>query len=310
MDFGAVAADVHPPRARRWQKPLRRIINIPIFGARRGLEGVRGTWAAEYERRAAVPEVWTPGFCVRLLVPGWVQLAMRRRLRGYIFLGGSLLAAIVGILVCGSLPGMLALGMLFSLHAASIADAFTTEERTVGAGIAQGLLIYMTLGLLVYLPAGLLISRVIQPYAIHQDFRPFAEGDALVVFSLATIHPGDMVIYERPRTDFELGPHNWFYIYGRGIDRVLAVGGEHVKCDASGLLVNGANRTCGPLNAMKLPEFELDVPAGHYLIWPSGARNLPMISPLWQHAVLVPAGNVEGRVFFQTAPLARWGRVR
>ena len=158
---------------------------------------------------------------------------------------------------------MIALGMMFSLHAGSISDALTTEERPMGVAIARGLLVYLALGLLLYLPAGRLLSRVVRVYNIQQDFRPFNEGDVLVAHRLGRPQTGDVVVYERPNVAFV-----WGHIGGPGADRVLAVGGEHVQSSGTKLLVNGVERTCRPLNPIQLPAFELDVPAGFVLIGP------------------------------------------
>ena len=94
----------------------------------------------------------------------------------------------------------------------------------------------------------------------------------------------------------------------QGADRILALGGDHVKSTGSAVLVNGMPCSSHPLNNINPPQFELDVPAGSCLIWPSTV-NLPM-DVGWENAVLVPLTNVEGCVFFQTAPFSQWGRVR
>jgi hypothetical protein len=201
---------------------------------------------------------------------------------------------------------------MFSLHAASVTDALTSERRPLAEAVGLGLLVYVVLGFFLYLPAGRLLNMAARPYAVNDNFRPFVGGDVLLVHGARNPHPGDIVIYQRPHT--EVGArveHGTVYIInGPGVDRVLAVAGEHVKLAGSTLLVNGQERLSRPLNAMQFPQMELDVPEGFCLIWPSVAVNVPMDIAAWQHVILVPVADVEGHAFFQTSPISHWGPVR
>jgi hypothetical protein len=311
MDFALVAVDVHPPRARRWRKPFRRFFRVSEF-TQSGIDSLRASAAALSSRRAAITQDWTLSFIGRLAIPGWSQFAMHRKIRGRLFLWGSIASLIPGILFFGGGWGSMGFFLLFSLHCASVIDALTIERRSVRSALGLGLLVYAVLGLLIYLPAWRLANLAVRPYALNNDFRPFSAGDVLLMNRLASPRIGDIVIYQRPEVRFPIAgaAHNAQYVLGGpGVDRILAIGGEHVQSTGGRLLVNGAERTCCSLNLPRLPDFQIDVPAGQCLIWPSVA-NLPMDLNPWQTAVLVPVSNIQGRVFFQTGPVSKWGPLR
>ena len=203
IDLGGIAVDVHPPRARRWSKSLQKMLGLE-YRLHRRVDRARQGWR-QWRSRAAIQPDWTFGFCARLLIPGLAQFAMHRPLRGRIFMGVALAAGLVVLALCGTLAGTIALGVMFSMHAASISDALTTRPRTLAGAIGLGMAVYCALGLLLYLPAGRLIQRAVRVYAVNQNFSPYRQGDVLALYRLGTPKPGHIVIYDRPETTFGLG---------------------------------------------------------------------------------------------------------
>ena len=105
LNLDSIAIDVHPPRASRASKRLRRWIpRRSLYRARdRASEELRRT--ADHlmvDQRLPLPE---RGTAHRLLVPGWAHLHMGLTIRGRVFLGAYLLLLVLGMIGLGERPG-------------------------------------------------------------------------------------------------------------------------------------------------------------------------------------------------------------
>ncbi len=314
MELTTQVIDVHPPRARRWSRPARKFSRTKYALSSRVSSVLARAQAVRFDRTGNAPPL-TLDLAIRLLIPGWAQFHLRRPGRGYVFMIGASIAAIIAILFVGTGYGSLALGTLFSLHAASISDAIVAPGCSMRENMANGIMVYIVLGLLLYLPSIWLISRVAVPYHIQQDIAPFQEGDVLLVRPHATWKRGDIVTYSRNGGGERIeiaplgGEHRYVRLDGIGIDRILGIPGDHLSSNHGVLTVNGSPLSYGPILHVGMPSFDVVVPAGRYFIWPSVAATSGA------DAVLIgvadtPAENVTGRVFFRSYPWSRAGFIR
>jgi hypothetical protein len=306
------AIDVHPPRAKRWMKPARKLnrgryaIGNRVSAMLDRLESIR------IDRTGTAPPV-TMGLVARLLVPGWAQFYLHRPGRGHVFLMGAGLALLLALVFVGTGYGSLALATLFSLHAASISDAIMAPGASVWASIGNGVLVYVVLGVLIYLPSIWMLTRIAVPYGIQHNIAPFMENDVLLVHSHGRWRRGQVVLYDRAGGQVQLAPlgheRRYLRLDGLAIDRILAGPGDHIQSDKTGLMVNGMRTMDRPLNAVSLPPFDLVIPPGRYLIWPSVVGAMTSDQVLTDSAI-TPEGNITGVVFFRTFPWSRAGFIR
>lgn len=307
MTLQEQAVDVRPPRAGRWGKRFQRVrMAGHCFG-----EGTGRVISAVAPRIGPVSHTpmdnFRPQVVFRCAVPGWPQFHLRRPRRGYFFLCGSLLALLLGLVNFGSLGGSLLLGLVFSLHAGSIADALTPPGCRVRESIGIGVSSYLLLAAFLYVPAMWLLGQVARPVVLQQDVRPFLQGDVLLSRTAAP-ERGRIVLYRRETMQLQYSRNAYLYITGLGIERVLALPGDVISSKKGLLSVNGVPTADRPLNPVALPDFSLTVPAGEVFLWPSVVRELPR-SEYWSRAVLVPVENIDGTVVWQTHPLTRFGPV-
>jgi hypothetical protein len=234
---------------------------------------------------------------------------MRRPRRGMFFLIGGAFLAIVALVLVGSFPGTAALGLLFSLHAASICDAATPPGRHLRESVAIGLAVYICLGLFLYLPMIRVFTSFVTPYVLQQALVPFEVGDVLLVRPTPSPPRGTIVVYNRsaavrlPLNGAQL------VLFGLGIDRVLATGGDFISSEKGVVTINGDVSHLRPVNRQTLPDFQMTVPDGFVFIWPSAAPRLTEAVD-WDSAVLLPRTDVQGYVLWRTYPWTRAGSVQ
>lgn len=312
MDLMSTAIDVHPPRARRWAKPARKFSRGRYAIRNRAGSVLDRMQAIRLDRSGNAPPL-TLDLVIRLLIPGWAQFYLRRPGRGYVFMIGSALAAVIATLFVGTGYGSLALGTLFSFHAASISDAIVAPGSSVRESIANGFMVYILLGVLIYLPGMWLCSRIAVPYSIQRDISPFRENDVLLVRHQSNWKRGDVVIYNRNGGNLELPTighgRRYLNLDGVAIDRILAGPGDHIQSTNDVLTVNGVPVADRPINPVRLPSFGVTVPAGDYFIWPSVAAMAGGGDAVIA-AANTPADNITGRVFFRSYPWSRAGFIR
>ena len=266
MKLATMTIDVHPPRAPKWLKPAHRAVRRGAglrFHLRDAMKNYRATAIAE----SKIAPSFTREVALRLIVPGWAQFYLRRRGRGYVFMTAAGIALLFALVFVGTTLGNLALGMLFSMHSASVSDAVLAPGSNVRESIFAGLMVYAVLGGIVYLPGIWLVTRITMPYVLQDRApSPFLTDDVLLVRRFPGPKPGNVVVYNRPDRRFTLNPlgHEARYLdmRGLGVDRILAGPGDHLVSSDGELLLNNKPVSYRPLNGGALPEFDRRVPAG------------------------------------------------
>ena len=256
---------------------------------------------------------------VRLPMAGWPQLHLGQRVRGWLFLWSFLVLLLPGVLMTGTVPGSLLLGLAFSVHASAILDLMNYFAPRLGVRpqLVRSVLISIALLLLLYLPAARAVGLVADPRVMQQTVAPLKQGDVILVNHLSTPRVGDVVLYQMNRYEYTtVGPNGRGqirYIYeGEQIDRILADSGDHVVWESGQLLVNGRPSPWRPLNVASLPErLVIDVPSDHYLVLPTTTMNLTpqMDATVWKHLGCVRYSQIRGRAYLRTNPLSQFGRL-
>src|SRR5262249_45437087 len=116
LRLATAVLDVHPPRAQPWLKRARRHFLLPL---QRGLFGLsRSCTSAAREVSETVNEgtplpVPTWRVLARLVFPGWAHFYCGNSWRGGLFLGAFLTCLLPGLLLWGTQPGSILLGLAF-----------------------------------------------------------------------------------------------------------------------------------------------------------------------------------------------------
>jgi signal peptidase I len=204
------------------------------------------------------------------------------------------------------------------LHAASAVDIMAGSLRGFQQWVFCSIFFMTVLTVGVYLPVGRLLQQVATPIRFVNTASPFAAGDVVLVNVSAyrgrAPSPGDVVMYNLSEQDVRTprrgGNPTVYRMAGGRIDRVIAQGGQKVTFHSGELLVDGKPSIWQPLNPQRIPDgFEVAVPKGHYLLFPS---TDPMSYPLavWQSASVIPQAEITGRVYLRNYPLWRLSRIR
>ncbi len=319
----SIAIDVHPPRASRASKRLRRWTPRRSFYRARDLasEGLRRTAGSVMEdQRVPLPE---PGTAHRLLVPGWAHLHAGLTVRGRAFLGAYLLLLGLGLIGWGGDLGAICLGLAFSVHASSVLDILVRQGRVrFPTMVATAVLVSIVLGLGLYTPAGWVLSRTAATREFDQAAPPFARADVVLfnrwAFALRSPRPGDVVLF-RPANQatvpLEGGPAfvRWMIRENELIDRVVGGPGDHVRWDDGRLTINGVAVSWKPLIPSKLPgHLEITVPEGRYLILPTTSlgMNAGVPTSQWERLGCHPAEDILGMAYLRLHPLERLWFIR
>src|SRR4051794_33096548 len=105
--------DAQPPRASRLRKRMRR--TVPVRRAAiRARQAMDDAGATERVRRLRTLAPWP--MLLRMAFPGWVHFYMGQPVRGHLFLWGTLVFLLPGLLLLGTLWGSIWIGMAFSVH--------------------------------------------------------------------------------------------------------------------------------------------------------------------------------------------------
>jgi hypothetical protein len=315
LRLATAVIDVHPPRAGRWTKRVRRVaprLSVPVR-ARAGV--ALSTLAARTRSTLGIRlSDTTPALplLLRVPVPGWPQLYAGNRVLGRWFLYGWLLLLAVWVLFFyGTTFGSMVLGLAFAVHSASIADATNRilEPGSIRRRIAYSFCTSCMLFGFLYLPVGRLLFAVADPMVLQMDLHPFREGDVLLVnhaaFARSEPSPGQIVLFTPPEYRVGGGNHAMTIYTGPRIDRILAGPGDRVSWSKRRLTVNGRLTTLEPLNLSAMPlKFELTVPAGSYLIVPTTTPRVARSTDLVDMA-LIRREEISGTVYLQTQPMSR-----
>lgn len=311
VQLGAVAVSVYPPRASAWVKRCRRWFWWPRIGAHTVQETAADLLLGRGERRRPDLRV-----AMRMIVPGWPHLYQGEAVRGWCFLGTFLALGFFAASMLGTTLGSICLGLAVATHASSVLDVVIAETAKSRARLTYTVLCLAAVGIAVYWPLASLANNWIVPRQITADLAPFSRGDVVLVspgvFSLRQPRPGDVVLYQIPGGRVAgrfFGRAAAYALQGERIDRILAGPMQHVRIDAGKLLVDGKPSSDLPLDTTRMPgAFEIDVPAGSYLILPTTAlrEGMNLYGLNWQQASLVPANQILGRVYVRHWPWIRF----
>jgi hypothetical protein len=322
LRLATAVLDVHPPRARPWQKRLRRLLpwRWAAAGARdaRRRAGRRATGLADRYEVTLPPA----GVLARLAVPGLAQFHLGEAGVGRLVLAAYVPLLLLGLAFFGTLPGSLLLGLALSVHASSAVAVLLRYKTPVGVRVALAVAVLAALGLGVYGPAAWAVTRVAMPLTIEDAADPLQAGDVVLCNRAALWgrppRPGDVVLYRTGPLQGRMampggGLANVYVAGGDRIDRVLAGPGSAALWKDGRFLVDGAESDLGPLNPARVPaELSLRVPPGCYLIFPSTVPRVdPRATPeIWRHVCVVPEREIRGTVYLRTQPPSRFGRIR
>jgi hypothetical protein len=251
---------------------------------------------------------------IRMIVPGWPQMYLGHKTRGWVLFWSYALLLLIGLLFFGTTVGSFLLGLAFSIHVFSVIDVIVGTFGQVSRLERIGRLMLTTLGLfiLIYLPIGSVVTAVANPQEILADMPPLHEGDVILINSWSKPAPGQLVLYEIPRFYGQIGNvgHEGVYLElaGPRIDRILAGPLDQVEWSQGTLTVNGHFKPWKPLQPAQAPaQFKLTVPQGAFLIFPTTAvppRHAGDVP--WDQISIVPAESIQGRVMARTHPLSRF----
>ncbi|MCR4414335.1 MAG: S26 family signal peptidase [Thermoguttaceae bacterium] len=305
LDLPAAEIGVHPPRAGRTQKVLRRW--FPLYAWRHRVSfwldslhlGPMPTLA--WPRRAA-------GGLVCMVVPGGAQFYLGRTRRGWAFLGAFVACLGWGVLFFGTTMGNVLLGLALSAHLSSMIDAIWSGSHQTQTRLEYLAVTACAVAVVVYWPVVALVGRYASFVRIQANTPPFVQGDVVVynrsAYAGSPPEVGDVVLYEIAR--LQIGN---YLIQGARIDRILAGPGQTVAFQNAQPIIDGVPSAWMPLNVHRVPAFgEMRVPEGSYFILPSTDPVLPVEQ--MTRAAVVPATAIRGKAVWLHRPLGRWSRVR
>ncbi len=323
LNLGAVAVDVHPPRASRAAKRLRRWFPRHSYFRARDLvsESLERT-AVRFNLDYRVP-LPRPSIARRLIVPGWAQIHSGFTRRGWVYLGAYALLLVLGLLNWGSVLGAMLLGFAFSVHASSVLDILPREgTEEFRLTMARAALVSAVLAIGVYAPVGWVLSGVAATRRFHYDAPPFERSDVVLfnrwAFAARPPRPGDVVLFEAATNRIlapGLGawPVRQLILETECVDRVLGGPGDQIHWKDGKLSINGVGVPWTPLVPWKFPgELKFTVPSARYLILPSTSRvalgAVPAVQ--WERIGCHPAEEILGRVYLRLSPLSRFWFIR
>jgi hypothetical protein len=223
----------------------------------------------------------------------------------------------VGIVGYGTFFGDLGAAFAAAIHVGSAFDSCLRHipGALPGRRIFFALAVTMTILLGLYGPIVAIVRWIAFPFVMQQDAGSLASGDVLLANEL--FHPADfprvgqVVVYNEDRqVQFR---HIAYEIAGPRIDRIVAIGGDHVVWDKPNLFVNGEPSSALPLNPDGLPDhMDVTVPIDRVLLWPSvGATPQMRVQWIfWADFALVPRSDLLEAVYWRWGPFWRMGPVR
>jgi hypothetical protein len=318
LDVRGAAIDVHPIRASRRAKRLRRWLPMRrYYQARDKTQELVDRTAGAFIHDLSIP-LPEPQIAARLLVPGWAHIHAGLMIRGRIFMGVYLALLGFGLLFWGTQMGAIAIGFAFSVHVSSALDVLIRQGNVrFPSMVLTSMLAALVLGTLVYGPAGWVLSHVAASREFDYGAPPFQRFDIILVnnwaYLLSSPRAGDVVEFRPNWTasvrDPNVGLHmQYVYTEEEVIDRIAGAPGDHVVWENGTLNVNDQAVSWKPLVPERLPpRLDITVPADSYLILPTssvGAGRL-VSSEAWKSRGLVRASSIMGRAYLRLQPLSR-----
>ncbi len=326
LALATAAIDVHPPRASRVSKRVRRAVPGRLLYRARdaAIEAWRTITSSIIEdSRIPLPE---PGILSRLIVPGWAHLHAGLRVRGWSFLVAYLFLLLLALTRWGTSMGSIAAGLAFSVHASSVMDVLIRQGTVrFPRMMAMALMVSLVLAALFYAPAGWVLSYGIAvPIVYAHNAPPFDRDDVVLInrwaYALTSPRRGDVVQFRPTSAGRIVDPNlqalhvRWVYEQTMLIDRVVGLPGDRVVWDGGKLTIDGAPVAWAPLIPGRLPpRLEIDVPTDCYLILPTtsvGAANAAGVESYWKTAGLIPGDDILGVAYLRVAPITRWWLIR
>jgi signal peptidase I len=255
-----------------------------------------------------------------MVVPGWPQYYLGRKLQGSIFLWGYLTCLPLGMLYAGTNLGALLLGLAISLHASSVADLVIAHADDRESRVMYSIGCLSLIGLALYFPAFQLITRVAIPLRFIMDSPPFQAGDVVIynpsAYRRTEPQLGDMVVYRLPNERIN-APGRGHYVYDlRGqeiVGRLVAEPGQAITFEKGTLMVDDKPSPWSELFSGRFKEgYSTSMPPGSYFISTGFAQTPlnPIPDDLWLRFSTVPRERITGKVYFRTQPLSQIGFVR
>jgi signal peptidase I len=325
LTLGTATIDVHPPRASRGARRVRRVVPTHLFyRARDAAAGARRAVAGSIleDSRIPLPE---PGIFPRLIVPGWAHIHSGLRIRGWFFLGAYLPLLVFGLARWGTFFGSVALGLAFSVHASSVMDILMRQGTVrFPKMMAMAAMVSLVLAVLIYVPAGQMLMRVAAPIVYEHDATPFRRLDVVLInrwaFAMSSPRRGDVVQF-RPTNLIRRGPAiqtalhmRLLYEEDELIDRIVGLPGDRVVWEAGKLIVNGTPVSWAPLLPERLPRhLDIAVPPDRYLILPTTSASALQVGgsdSFWKGSGLIPKGDILGGAFLRIGPITRLWFIR
>ena len=315
LSLDAVA--IEPPRAYGWSG------RSSIERARHRLTGILRRIAALRGAFVALPAEEVTGrvlFCS--LVAGLGHIVTGRRLFGGLFLSLWLATLVLLGVSFGTDWQPWALVLVVAVHALSIVAVLTGvlgwHSLSMRAGC--GLLTIVGLYFGLYGPVQWIVERFVAPMIVNGvGPGPLVNGDGLLIegpwLRPKAYQRGDLVFYAIDGQS----EHGYIIEGGYGLDRIVAIAGDHVQVHGGELRVNGVPPTpgCTPLwHLPKSVDFEYHVPTGEYVIFASQIPfRIPrghgdMLYAALRQIAIVRHQQVVGRVWLRLRPLARFGRIQ
>lgn len=318
LDFGSI--DVTPPRAGTTMIPLRfrSRLEIIVSSLDRRLAGVSRRLGGSVLNDISIAPL------LRSIVPGWAHRHRGQRRLGWCLTCVWFLLVLLAAALMGGPFGWTAYFALVGWHGLSINLILNRRllELNMLSRMAIGLFVWACLNVFVYLPAGSLLQRYITPFQANGILSgPLLEDGDLVLLTgtgtrPSTFRQGDVVVYRIDRFTNQEG-HAYAQVGdGWGIDRIVAVPGDHVQVDSSGIRVNDQPlpESAMPIRAGYQPfRCDLTLPENRYFIVPSSLRSRfynirqDQIDSMFTVVSTVPADRITGRALIRWRPFSRTG---
>jgi hypothetical protein len=314
-------ADVEPPRASRWRTFTFMDRLFYRLGAWLGhvWEGLRRVPQA-LEAKSSVPAL------LLSIVPGLGHSWIKRRRLGWVIFGVWFAFLVLTVLSIGTEWNWLFVGGMIGTHSFAVISILGTDlslER-LRTRVLFGLLLGAAMWFFLYGPAGRLATRFYQPMPLAGGWQ----GEGLIAPSdwvlsegpwlrPPAFRRGDVVVY----TINSFSGRGYFIAEGLGLDRIVAVPGDHVQIAEGVLLVNGCMPPPGESPLGEVPHYvaiDIQVPEGQYVVLPTrlalraGAHGIPREVPqdVFSTLSVCSSENVLGRVILRIRPWSRFGRLQ
>ncbi len=309
LQLASLNLSVTPPRATVGKKVIRSFTpNLNEFLENTGsvLESITGRLVANVND-SSIPS-WR--IILRMILPGWAQAYCGFKFRAIVFSLSYFLLLVLGVLYYGTAIGSFYLGLLICVHSASILDLFKFETNHRLSSIIASLVILAVVWTVIYQPIWAVLRAVAEPIMIQTNAPPLQRSDVLLVNHRRSPEPGDVVVYTIPEVvsrTFNSGRPVNYEFRGRQVDRIIAGAGQKVSHERGQLQIDGVASSVLALGELaRFAEFNVEVPANHWLIIPSTVANAELVDPLAQ-LMLINFRQVEGVVYWRSHPFSRMG---